>query len=78
MIKILEKWANHLFPHERSLVGKGSLKTLKFIKNNINKNFKIEKIKSGSQSFSWAIPKEFLPSYGVLKECDDSIDCNTD
>ena len=76
MIKILEKWANHLFPHERSLVGKGSLKTLKFIKNNINKNFKIEKIKSGSQSFSWTIPKEFLPSYGVLKDEDGKVICD--
>ena len=74
--KILEKWAKHLFSHNRSITGKGSLKTLQFIKNNINKNFIIKKVKSGTRIYSWKIPKEFLTTYGVLKDEDGKEICN--
>ena len=41
-INQLKKWANDLFPLNRSLTGKGNIKTLKIIKKKI-KNLKIIK-----------------------------------
>ena len=49
---------NILFPICRSLTGKGTLKTLKFIKKEF-KDLKIRKIKSGKKVFDWVIPPEW-------------------
>ncbi len=47
-----------LFPICRSITGKGTLKTLKIIKNSFN-DLKIIKIKSGTKVFDWSIPEEW-------------------
>ena len=47
-----------LFPLNRSITGKDTLKTLKIISKNF-KNFKIKSIKSGTKVFDWKIPPEW-------------------
>ena len=47
-----------LFPINRSITGKGTLKSLKLISKNFKK-FKIKKIKSGKKVFDWKIPPEW-------------------
>ena len=45
----IKNLAIELFPINRSLTGKGNIKTLKYIKKKINRNFKIKKVKSNTQ-----------------------------
>tara|TARA_A100001011_G_scaffold301992_1_gene315584 strand:+ start:29 stop:1315 length:1287 start_codon:yes stop_codon:yes gene_type:complete len=52
------KWARDIYPLNRSLTGKGVLKTLEYFKN-IYPQLKINNIKSGSKVFDWKIPKEW-------------------
>ena len=52
------KFAAKILKYERSLTGKGNLKTLKEIKR-INNNLKIKSFKSGSKVFDWTIPYEW-------------------
>ena len=52
------KWAKDLFPLCRSLTGDGTRKTLRYFQN-INKEFKILKFKSGKKVFDWKIPLEW-------------------
>lgn len=47
-----------LFPINRSITGKGILKTLKIIKSNFPM-LNIKKIKSGTKVFDWKIPEEW-------------------
>ena len=47
-----------LFPINRSITGKGILKTLKIIKSNFPM-LNIKKIKSGTKIFDWKIPEEW-------------------
>ena len=47
-----------LFGLNRSLTGKGTVKTLKIIKNKF-KTLKIKKIKSGTRVFDWKVPQEW-------------------
>ena len=47
-----------LFPLNRSITGKDTLKTLKIISKNFT-NFKIKSIKSGTKVFDWKIPPEW-------------------
>ena len=49
------KWAKQIFPYNRSITGKDTLKTLKFIKNKL-KSLKIIKVKSGTKVFDWVVP----------------------
>ena len=72
----LKKWAKDLFPLNRSLAGKYNRSTLNYIKKNINKNFKIKKVKSGKKVFTWTIPKEYLITKGILKDEDGKIICD--
>ena len=72
----LKKWAKDLFPLNRSLAGKYNRSTLNYIKKNINKNFKIKKVKSGNKVFTWTIPKEYLITKGILKDEDGKIICD--
>lgn len=69
----LKKWAKDLFPLNRSLTGNGNIHTLKYIKNNINSNFKIKKIPSGTPCFDWKIPKEWNVKKATLKNQDNKI-----
>ena len=54
----LIKLGKKLFPINRSLTGKGSLKTLKIIRSEIP-NLKIKKFKSGKKVYDWKIPSEW-------------------
>ena len=42
-MKLLKKWAEELFPLNRSLTGKGNRQTIKYIKENINSRFILKK-----------------------------------
>jgi aminopeptidase-like protein len=75
-IEKLKLWAKELFPLNRSLAGKNNRLTLKYFKNNINKNFRIKGVKSGTKIYSWTIPKEYSISKGVLKDEDNNIICD--
>ena len=50
---------NKLFKINRSITGKGIIKTLKIIKSQY-KDLKIKKIRSGSKTFDWKIPPEWI------------------
>ena len=56
--KIYNFAANKLFPLNRSITGRGTLQTLKYIKD-IFPKLKINKIKSGTKVFDWKVPKEW-------------------
>lgn len=47
-----------LYPINRSITGRGTLKTLKIIKKEL-KELKIKKIKSGTKVYDWVIPSEW-------------------
>ena len=49
---------NILFPINRSITGKGTLKTLSIIKKEFPK-LKIKSIKSGTKFFDWRVPPEW-------------------
>ena len=72
----IKKWAQDLFPYNRSLAGKYNRLTLKYFKKNINKNFKIKTVKSGTKVFDWTIPKEYSISKAVLKDEDNNVICD--
>ena len=57
----------HLFPYNRSLTGKGNIKTLMEIKK-INPLLKIKNIKSGTKVFDWKIPKEWSVNEAYIKD----------
>ncbi len=54
----LMKLARKIFPLNRSLTGKGTLKTLKYFKT-INNKIIIKNVKSGEKVFDWKIPNEW-------------------
>ena len=55
----LKKWISDIFYFNRSITGSGTLKTLKYIKKNINQNFVIKNFKSGEKVYDWKIPKQW-------------------
>ena len=56
-----------LFPINRSITGKGTLKSLKLIQKEIPK-LKIKKIKSNSKVFDWKIPPEWNVKKAFVKD----------
>lgn len=58
MINRFYELGKKLFPINRSITGKGTLKSLKLISKNFKK-FKIKKIQSGKKVFDWKIPPEW-------------------
>ncbi len=56
--KIIYNWAKAIFNYNRSITGKETLKTLKFIQNKIPK-LNIKRFKSGKKVFDWTIPHEW-------------------
>ena len=58
-MKDLIKFGKKIFPICRSITGNGTLLTLKEIKKNYLKNFKIRKIPSRKKVFDWRIPDEW-------------------
>ena len=69
-------WAKDLFPINRSITGKGLRKTIKYIKNNINNQFRVYSIKSNTKVFDWKIPFEWKVSKGYIKEINGKIICD--
>ena len=58
MIEKYYKIGKELFPLNRSITGKDTLKSLNIISKNF-KNFKIRSYKCGSKVFDWKIPPEW-------------------
>jgi len=56
-----------LYPLNRSITGKDTLKTLKLIKS-LFKNLKIKSIKSNSRVFDWIIPDEWNISDAYIED----------
>ena len=74
--KILKKWAEELFPMNRSLTGEGNTKTIKYIKKNINSKFILKKTESGKKVFSWNVPKEWKVEVATLEDENGNIICD--
>ena len=53
------KWAEDLFPINRSITGDGVKQTFNYIRKNIGSNFKIRKVKSNKSFYDWKVPKEW-------------------
>ena len=70
------RWARDLFPICRSLTGEGNRKTIKYIQMNINKSFKLKRVRSNSKFFDWKTPPEwkveeaYIEDYRGNKICD--------
>ena len=56
--KKIYKFAQELWPINRSITGKGTKETLKLIKQHLPQ-LKIESVPSGSNVFDWTVPKEW-------------------
>ena len=61
-------WAKILFPINRSLTGKGNLKTLRLIETFSQKKFKIKYFKTNERFFDWKIPKEWEIEEAFIKD----------
>tara|TARA_Y100001970_G_C14253479_1_gene873452 strand:- start:1795 stop:3060 length:1266 start_codon:yes stop_codon:yes gene_type:complete len=61
-------WAKILFPINRSITGEGVRETIKFIKKNVNSNFKNFKVKSNKKIYDWKVPLEWYVSEAYIKE----------
>ena len=64
---LIFKWAKILFPMHRSITGSGTLKTLIFLRDNLNL-FKIHKIKTGTKVFDWKVPKVWEIKDAYIKD----------
>ena len=60
------EFTKKLFPLNRSLTGKGNVKTLKFIKSQLP-NLQIKYFSSGEKVFDWKIPMEWNVQDAWLK-----------
>ena len=65
--QIIFNWAKDLFPLHRSITGQDLLKSLKYIKNR-TPNFRINKVKTGTNIFDWVIPKEWSIKQAYIEE----------
>ena len=70
------KWAKDLFPINRSITGDGLRKTIKYIQQNVNKNFKMFGVKSNTKVYDWKIPNEWKVSEGYIKEINGKKICD--
>ena len=52
-------WLKDLFPICRSLTGRGTYETIRYLQR-INSNLKIISFNSGKKVFDWVIPKELF------------------
>lgn len=69
-------WAKILFPINRSITGEGLRKTIKFIKEKVNKKFKKKRIKSGIKVFDWKIPSEWKVTSAYIKNINGKKICD--
>ena len=74
--KLLKKWAEDLFPINRSLTGEGNRQTIRYIKKNINSKFILKKAKSGEKVYSWKVPKEWKIETATLKDENGNLICD--
>ena len=63
----LYKWAEDLFPFNRSLSGEGVRQTLSYLKE-ILPDIQIKSFKSGEKAFDWTIPKEWKVNKAFIKD----------
>tara|TARA_A100001011_G_C14301037_1_gene840803 strand:- start:109 stop:1386 length:1278 start_codon:yes stop_codon:yes gene_type:complete len=68
-------WAKTLWPYNRSLTGKGNIKTLNFL-NKILKNLRIHSVNSGTKVFDWIIPDQWEINEGYLLGKDGTKICD--
>ena len=61
------RWANDLFPLNRSITGQANRDTLKYI-NKILPDLKISNFKSGKKVFDWTIPDEWHIDEGYIED----------
>ena len=73
--KEMMNWAKTLWPYNRSLTGKGNIKTLNFL-NKILKNLKIHSVNSGTKVFDWIIPEQWEINEGYLLGADGTKICD--
>jgi aminopeptidase-like protein len=64
---IIKKLFKILWPINRSITGKGFLKSLKII-NKFTKSLKIKKVKTGTKVYDWKIPKEWNVKTAWIKD----------
>jgi aminopeptidase-like protein len=64
--KTIYKWAQDLFPLNRSLSGEGVRETLAYI-NNLLPDLKIKHFNSGQKAFDWTIPPEWEVKKAFIK-----------
>lgn len=75
--EIMLKWAKDMFFFNRSLLGKGNLKTLRYLKK-INNKLKIIKFKSKKKVFDWVIPDEWIVNSAYFKSSKGKKYCDYD
>ncbi len=73
--KIMYKWAKDLFPLNRSLTGKGTRDTLKYIRK-IIPEIKIFEVPSGKKVFDWRVPNEWNVKEAWIKDKKGKKICN--
>ncbi len=67
------KWANDLFPLNRSLTGSDNVRTLEYIKNVIP-SLNIKYYRSGKKVFDWVVPEEWNVTEAFIKdECENDV-----
>tara|TARA_Y100000590_G_scaffold469438_1_gene656999 strand:+ start:7074 stop:8345 length:1272 start_codon:yes stop_codon:yes gene_type:complete len=67
-MKKLIDLAKKLYPINRSITGRGVIKTLKIIKSDHLLKLKIKKIKSGKKVYDWKIPPEWNIKNAFIKD----------
>ena len=67
-MKNLIKLAKELYPINRSITGKGIIKSLRIIKKKHLENLKIKRIKSGTKVYDWKIPSEWNIKDAYIKD----------
>ena len=72
----LTKWGKDLFPICRSITGKGTRKTINYIKKNVNNNFLLKAVKSNQSFFDWKIPPEWEIKEAYIMDSDNNKVCD--
>ena len=63
----MHKWAQDLFPINRSITGRGVRSTLGYLRK-IIPNLRIHSVKTGFKAFDWKVPKEWEVKDAYVQE----------
>lgn len=63
----MHKWAQDLFPINRSITGQGVRSTLEYLRKVVS-NLKIHSVKTGFKAFDWKVPKEWEVKDAYVQE----------